>query len=316
MPEVVVVGSLNMDLTTAAPRLPRAGETLLGTRFTMTPGGKGNNQALACARQGASTAMVGRLGDDAFAAQILDLLRTEGVDTGQVSRQHQMGTGIAQIVVGAAGENSIVVVPLANSTLDQGALAAARELLSGAKVVLTQLEIPLPAVSAALAMGRALGLTTMLNPAPALALDQELLRLVDICVPNQVEAATLTAEDTSTVAGAVRAARILCDRGCGAAVVTMGEGGCVWADGGGDYQMAAIPVAAVDTVAAGDAFCGALAAAVSGGRSLRQALERATAAGALATTVRGAAVSLPTRDAVDQMLAQSGAIQVQAHPGP
>jgi len=313
MPEVVVVGSLNMDLATAAPRLPRAGETLLGTQFSMTPGGKGNNQALACVRQGAATAMVGRVGDDPFATQILGLLQAHGVDTGQVSRNHQMGTGIAQIVVGGAGENSIVVVPLANSTLDPAAIGNARELLSGARVLLTQLEIPLPAVTAALAMGRALGLTTMLNPAPARELDQELLSLVDICVPNQVEATTLTGEDTGTVAGAVRAARNLCDRGCGAAVVTLGERGCVWADRDGDFEMAAIPVAAVDTVAAGDAFCGALAAALSAGRSLRLALERATAAGALATTVRGATSSLPTREAVDRMLEQCGSVQIQAH---
>jgi len=313
VPEVVVVGSLNLDLTAAAPRLPRTGETILGTGFSMLPGGKGNNQAIACARQGVATAMVGRVGTDAFASLVLDLLRAEGVDISQVHQDPQLGTGVAQITVGARGENSIVVVPRANSNLEPAAVEAAAQLLTGAGVLLTQLEIPLDTVAAALLRGRALGLATLLNPAPAQRLDQDLLELVDICLPNQAEAATLTGEDTATAAGALRAARALCDRGCGAAVVTMGDRGCVWADRSGGFEMAAIAVEAVDTVAAGDAFCGALAAALAEHRPLAMALERATAAGALTATLPGAAGSLPSRAAVDGLLARAGSPPVRAH---
>ncbi|MHB8312198.1 MAG: ribokinase [Candidatus Dormibacteria bacterium] len=313
MAEVVVVGSLNMDLAVAAPRLPRAGETILGTEFSMVPGGKGNNQVIACARQGAATAMVGRLGNDRFAAQILDLLRAEGVDASHVSTDPELDTGVAQIVVSATGENTIVVVPLANSTLDQARIEAARPLLIGARVLLSQLEIPLPAVAASLRIARALGLTTMLNPAPARELDDGLMGLVDVCLPNQAEATTLTGEDASSVEGALRAARRLRERGCRAAVVTLGKLGCVWADSQGAFEMAAIPADAVDTVAAGDAFCGALAAAVAQGLSLRAALARATAAGSLATTVKGATSSLPSREAVDRLLARVGSPEIRAH---
>jgi ribokinase len=300
--DVVVVGSLAMDFTTMAPRLPQPGETVLGDEFLMVPGGKGSNQAVAVARQGASTAMIGCIGGDALGDAIVEVHRAEGIDPSSLTRDAAHDTGIAQIMVDGGGENVIVVVPRANHALDAARVDAQQRLIAGAKVLLVQLEIPLDAVVAALGHARAAGVTTILNPAPAASLPDDLLAMVDICVPNETEAEVLCLRPVDDLDGAVEAGRMLLARGVGAALVTLGPRGAVYVDADRHCEVDPFRVDAVDATAAGDAFCGAFAAALAADLTVEAALRRASAAGALATTVRGASPSLPDAAAVDALV--------------
>ncbi len=306
MTAVVVVGSLTIDLTANCTEMPGAGETVLGTDFAMVPGGKGNNQAIGSARLGAATAMVGRVGQDDFGDQVLGQLAADGVDATRVERSAAIRTGIAHIRVDRSGQNSIVMVPLANSEMDEATVVRHASAITSARVLLTQLEIPLEATRAALRLAKAGGVITVLNPAPAAPLDPATLAMVDVLVPNEFEASSLTGEAVDGVEGAVRAARRLLSLGCGSVIVTLGARGAVHVDARGILTVAALPVTAVDTVAAGDAFCAGLVAALAAGEPREAALGRATAAGALATTLAGATTSLPTKAAVDRLLFESG----------
>jgi ribokinase len=316
MADVVVVGSLSMDLTAATARLPAPGETVIGSSFTMVPGGKGNNQAVTCARQGVATAMVGRVGSDNFGAAIRAQLVAEGVDVSHLTTDPSRATGIAHITVDSTGQNFIIVVPEANHALTPLHVSQAAELIGQAAVLLVQLEVRLDVVQAALELARRDGTTTMLNPAPALAVDDELLAKVDLCLPNEVEAAALTGIAVDDVEGAVRAGRALVSRGCGAVVVTLGGRGSVYVDPERVLAVPCFPVPVVDTVAAGDAFCGVLASALARGRDLEASLVRASAAGALAVGVAGATPSLPTAGALDEILNRFPQVKVESSSPP
>ena len=247
-----------MDLTAQADTLPSPGETVIGTGFTMVPGGKGNNQAVTCARQGVTTAMIGRVGSDAFGEAIRAQLVAEGVDVSHLATDPEVATGIAHITVDSAGQNFIIIVPRSNHSMTRAQLESAAPLIDSAAVLLVQLEIRLEVVKAALDIGRRAGTTTVLNPAPALRLDDELLSMVDICIPNEVEAAALTQRSVGDKAGALEAARVLRRRGCKAVIVTLGSKGAVYLDHERALEVPSLRVPVVDTVAAGDAFCGAL----------------------------------------------------------
>jgi ribokinase len=307
---VVVVGSLNCDLVLCAARRPDKGETVFAQSFQTFVGGKGNNQALACARAGASVAMIGRIGADGFGDTILDKLRESGVAHDHVSRDPELSTGVAQILVDADGDNSIVVAPQANLRLTPREVEAAAPLLESARVVLLQLEVPYASVLRAAAIAKAAGATVVLNPAPAPPdghLPVELWNHVDVIVPNQPEAETLTHHGARDVDDAAAAARRLLDLGAGAAIVTMGELGALLVQPGADPAFTrAFPVAAEDTTAAGDAFCGALAAALAEDRSLEEAVRWACAAGALACTKLGAEPSLPLRADIERLVGGEG----------
>jgi ribokinase len=297
-PAVVVVGGLNTDYVVRVDHLPAEGETVGGNDYLVAAGGKGLNQAVAAARQGADVALVGCVGMDSAGTALLDLLDGEGVDISHVRVVADSGTGVALITVASGGDNTIVVAPLANACLSPADIAAARSLISGAAVVLAQLEVPLAAVSAALGQARAAGVLTVLNPAPASGpLAPGLLGTVDLLIPNETEAAALTG-----VAGGERAAMALLRSGVAQVIVTMGAGGAVMAGESGVRRVAPFPVRAVDTTGAGDAFCGALVAALAGGLQLTAAARRASAAGALAATAAGAVPSLPTAATVDGLL--------------
>jgi ribokinase len=304
---VVVVGSLSMDLVVQAPRRPERGETLRGTGFGMFAGGKGNNQALAASRSGAKTAMIGRVGCDAFGEQLLKVLRENRIDVSGMVRDADVPTGIAHITVDAAGNNYIVIAQQSNAELCAADIERAADLIKHSKVLLMQLEVPYEPLIAAAKMAQEAGLKVILNPAPAPesgAIPKELLKYVDIIVPNQTEAKQLTAVDAEKLEGAKEAAKVFKSWGIATTILTLGELGALVLDGDeAAVHVPAFKVNAIDTTAAGDAFCGAFAAGLADGRTLSDAVKLGSAAGALATTKLGAEPSLPTRDEIDSLMA-------------
>jgi ribokinase len=303
---VVVVGSLSVDFVMRVPRRPQKGETIEGFDFNTFVGGKGNNQALAAAKAGAQVIMIGRVGADEHGERIALNLREHGVDTKHLLHDKETGTGIANIYVDPEGDNSIVIVTRANSKVCNEDLVSAAEAIAGAGVLLLQLEIPIPAVVAAAKAAKKAGLTVILNPAPAPPdgeLPAELLKCVDIIVPNQTEAELLTSIKVTDAASAAAAAAKLKEMGAGNVIVTMGEAGAFLCDSKGTTEMLpSFAVKAVDTTAAGDAFCGALAAALAQDHQLPSAIRLGCAAGALACTKPGAAPSLPSQEEIRELM--------------
>ena len=302
-PKVVVVGSFMMDLVIKAERRPQKGETLIGQQFGMFGGGKGNNQAIAAVRLGGDVTMVGRLGMDSFGDKLMDALVEEGVEIRFIVRDAEVGTGVGSPVIDADGDNSIIIVPRANMRLSAADVDRAASAISDSDVLLLQLEVPIAASQRAAEIAKSSGTKVILNPAPAQDLPDSFLAQVDILTPNQVEAELLSGVEVSDSEGAERAARILLDRGVSAVILTLGEGGALLLKDGLTTSIPAYRVNVVDTTAAGDAFCGALATALARGEALEDAVVFANAAGALAVTVLGAAPSMPTVKQITEFLA-------------
>ncbi|HZX03325.1 ribokinase [Kribbella sp.] len=298
MTDVCVLGSFMKDLVASAERRPLPGETLHGTGFAEHLGGKGVNQAIAAARMGARTAIVGTIGEDRYGEEFLELLASNGVDTSWIVRHPSLGTGVGLPLVLPDGGNSIIIVSRANAAITGLDVETARDVLTGSKVLSVQLELPVEASHAALRLASAAGVTTILTPAPVGPIDPALAAYVDILVPNEVEAAALTGLDCDDESQVPMIARKLAEdwdlRGC---VVTLGARGAYVLDRAGSFEERIPPFAVdtVDTVGAGDAFCGSLAASLAEGTALVDAVRLANAAGALSTTVNGAAASAPTR---------------------
>nr|WP_284289967.1 PfkB family carbohydrate kinase [Angustibacter aerolatus] len=293
----MVVGSLSADVTAFAPRLPGPGETVLGSTFSMVLGGKGANQAVAAARAGAVTAMVGCVGDDLFRDLVVDGLRAEGVGTDHL-RTVSGPTGIAHIRVDAAGQNDIVVVPLANAeATTDAAEKALRALAPGAAVLLLRSRSRSRPPCTPHGWATSSGSRSCSTPRPPPSLDHAVWAHVDVVTPNETEARRITGCTDVADAG-----RWFVERGARTAVVTVGGDGAVVVDARCTRRLATHPVTPVDTTAAGDAFAGHLGAALAAGAGLDDALRRALAAGALAVTVAGASPSLPTAAAVDALL--------------
>ena len=305
---ILVVGSSNIDLVVSVDRLPGRGETVLGSRFAQSFGGKGANQAIAAARAGADVAFLSKLGADANGLLIERHLAEQALLRPILLRDAEFPTGVAMILVDHSGENQIAVVPGSNGRLTPADLRQHRELIAGARVLLLQMEIPRETVFEALRLGRECGLTTILNPAPAAPLPSDLLRLIDILTPNESEAQALTGS-----ADPAEAARILTDRGVGTVVVTCGANGAFLATGNDVTHIPGFLVETIDSTGAGDAFNGAVACAVAEGVPIKSAIVRANAAGALATTGRGAQESMPTKDDIEQ-LCRSGIRQLEPPP--
>jgi ribokinase len=292
--DVVVIGSINHDLTVVTSRLPRPGETVLGTHHYSGGGGKGANQAVAAARMGARVAMVGRIGDDEHGRALHAALSHEGIDVTHVGVDRDTSTGLAVITIDEDAENTIVVSPGANDRLRPDHLD--RELLANATIVLAQLEIPLETVTAA---ARLTQKRFILNPAPARPLPSGLLDHVDVLVPNRSELGVLGGvSEPATAEEAVAAAGNLRPNAC--TVVTLGAAGALIVEGGRSHLVPAHPVDPVDPTGAGDAFCGALAHSLSQGQDLDAAVATAVVAGALATTRPGAQTAMPTAGEVEQ----------------
>ena len=283
MNKVVVVGSFMMDLVASTPRLPKPGETVIGESFSQFLGGKGFNQAVAAARSGGNVSMIGRVGDDDFGRAFISALDRDGIDRRGVSVDASIGTGVGLPVVEASGQNAIVVIPRANHALAAGDVPV--DVIDGASVVLLQWELPPATTVAAAKAARDAGATVVLNPAPAVGDLHEYAGLVDVIVPNEQEAAAI-----GVITGM-------------AVVLTLGEKGSLVREVGGDeHRLDPHDVQCIDTVGAGDAFCGALCTALARGASLVEAARVGNAAGALAVTKAGAEPSMPYRADIESLL--------------
>ncbi|WP_295487743.1 ribokinase [uncultured Pseudomonas sp.] len=292
--KVVVVGSLNMDLVARAERLPRGGETLAGDSFFTAPGGKGANQAVAAARLGASVAMIGNVGDDAYGQQLRQALQDEGVDCQAVAICEGVSSGVALIVVDAASQNAIVIIAGGNGQLTAESVERFDALLQQAEVVVCQLEVPPATVAWTLARGRELGKTVILNPAPASGqLPTDWFAHIDYLIPNESEAEALTGLPVTDLDSARRAAERLREWGAGKVIVTLGAQGALFVSAAGDRHFPANRVNAVDTTAAGDTFVGGFAAGLACGLEEGEAIVRGQRAAALSVTRVGAQPSIP-----------------------
>ena len=298
---IAVVGSLNIDLVVQLDRMPAAGETVFGTTLERHPGGKGLNQAVAAARLESEVHMIGAVGDDGSGDWLLDVVRREGIHSDGIATAN--GTsGTALIEVDTSGQNRIIVIPGANDLVKPGDVAEHLTSLAAVDVVLTQGEVPVDVMVAAAETGKKIGAQVVVNPAPVREYPKELLKHVDVLVPNEHEAHELTGMSVDNMVDAVEAAQQLQDRGPTCVVITRGDKGAVWTSPDGSGQTAAFKVSAVDTVAAGDAFCGALSAGMARGLSMAESLRWASAAGALAATGKGAVPSLPPLAMVTELL--------------
>jgi ribokinase len=288
-----------MDLVARTPRIPAAGETLTGTDFATTPGGKGANQAVAAARLGASVQMIGAVGQDVFGEALLHTLAGAGVDTSAIA-QIPGPSGVAQIQVADSGENSIIVVPGANGKVTPALIEEHKERIQSAGIVLCQLEIPLDTVLAVCELCSAAQVPVILDPAPAAPLPEAIWPLVTWFTPNETEAALYTTSNLP----AEDAARLLLNKGLKGVILKRGSQGSYIATASGESAwVPAFPVEAIDTVAAGDCFNGAFAVALLEGNSPAAAARFAAAAAAISVTRRGAQAAMPTRAEVEAFLA-------------
>lgn len=303
MSRITVIGSINTDMVVRSPEIPKPGQTLMGHSFITTGGGKGANQAVAAARLGGKVNLIARIGADAFGEISLENFKKEKINTAHVYTDQNAPSGIAIIVVDDKGENVIVVAPGANALLNEDDIQKAEDSIKNADIVLLQLEIPMSTVAEGIKLAKKYKRTVMLNPAPASAIPGDILQHVDIITPNQTEAMTLTGITINDMTSAQQACDILHGKGISTVIITMGEQGA-YLSSGNDKQMVAGYNAgkAIDTVAAGDTFCGGLAIAIAEGKSLYEAIQFANAAAALSVTKAGAQASIPNRDDVANLL--------------
>jgi len=299
--KVVIVGSTNTDMTVRVPRLPAPGETVSGGGFRVTGGGKGANQAVAAARAGASVVFVTALGTDDIGDRAYDSLAAEGIDLRFVKRVPDTPSGIALILVDDAGENVIAVASGANAALRPEDVEPIAAIVEPGDAVLVQLEIPQPAVEAAVSLAQRKRARLILNPAPARALSGAVLAAVSVLTPNEHEAAAL-ADLGAGVGDPVRMAAALHDRGVPDVLITLGAAGVLVSGAAGAQRVPAFAVDAVDTTAAGDIFNGALAVALIEGRPMADAARFASAAAAISVTRPGARASAPHRPEIDAWL--------------
>ena len=303
MGRVTVVGSFMFDLVARAPRRPKTGETLIGDSFGMFIGGKGANQAIAASRLNALVCMVGRLGDDLFGNQFLDKFSDEKINTDFVIQDKNNGTGVGMPLIDASGDNSIVIIPRANTALSAENINQGYEAIANSDILLLQLEVPIEASQRAAEIAKENSTIVILNPAPAREIPDTFLDLVDILTPNESETEILSGISATTEKEAKEAARILMDKGVETVILTLGSRGSLLLTATVESFFPANQVDVVDTTAAGDAFCGALAASLANGSTIEEAIKTGNAAGALAVTKLGAEPSLPKKADLDRFLA-------------
>ena len=293
MLKITVIGSLNMDLVVSTPKVPVMGETVLGSGFMTIAGGKGANQAVAAARLGGDVAMVGCVGDDLFGKDLIHNLSINGVDVAHVKILEDCSTGVAMIVV-KDGNNFIIVDPGANAQLEPQQIESLEKLIAESHMVVIQLEIPQETVMKAILTARKYKVKVLLNPAPARELSDELLSMVDIFTPNETECEIITGMSIKRVEDAKAAILYLNQKGIPTVIVTMGGKGVVYNHGGEIIHKTVPEVKVVDTTAAGDSFTGAVAVALTQGKTLDEAIDFANIVGTLTVTKKGAQASLPS----------------------
>ena len=301
---IMVFGSINMDITTFTPRLPRLGETIFGTTYITVPGGKGNNQCVASARLGASTKMIGRVGKDVFGQDILKIIQLENVDTSLIKEDLDLNTGLAIISVDEKADNSIIVISGANMAINEQDVSRAENALEDVKVLMLQMEVPLEASMAIAHIAKEKGIITIFDPAPAPSspLPNEFFQLVDVITPNEIETEALVGFLPQNVEDAKRAAIQLHEKGIPTSIIKLGEKGVYFFSTSEYGFIPPFKVEPIDSVAAGDAFNGGLAVAISEGKSISEAVRWGAASGALATTKKGALPSMPYRSEVLNLL--------------
>jgi ribokinase len=290
-----------MDIVTVS-RFPQPGETITSDDFFTAPGGKGANQAVAAARLGADTRMIGRVGGDIFGADLLDSLSSSGVDVSHVVRDEEHSSGLAIINVDPSGQNWIIIVPGANGANGPREVEMVQEAMEGASALLMQFEIPMEVSLEAARLARARSVPVILDPAPARPIPTEFYSYIDYLTPNETEAAAIVGFPIEDAPSAERAAQELLGRGIGCVVIKMGSQGAFYATQDGSEFLPAFQVEPVDTVAAGDAFNAGLAVALADGKGLRDAVRWGMAAGAIAVTRPGAQQAMPTRHEVEGFL--------------
>lgn len=298
MNKILVVGSINMDLVTRVSKSPKIGETVLGEDFKQIPGGKGANQAVAMARLGSDVSMIGMVGEDSFGNTLLAAIKKDGVDISGIGRCKNRSTGIASIVVDNDANNSIIVVSGANFEIKKEDIDANIKLYENSEIVVHQLETPLDIVEYSLKISKKLGKTTILNPAPAKVMSDEIIKNVDYLIPNETELELLTGMPVKTKEDILLACRKMMAKGVKKLIVTLGARGAIYVDDQGSREFGVYKVEAVDTTAAGDSFIGGLASAFSKGESVERAMDLAAKVGAITVTREGAQTSLPTMDDV------------------
>ena len=293
--KVCVLGASNLDLVSYVPRMPRWGETLHGSRFQMGHGGKGANQAVMAANLGANVALITKLGNDPFGADMLESFRRRGIDTRFVFSTDEAFTGVAPIAVDPAGNNAIIIVTGANDLLTVAEIEAARPAIAASGVLVCQLEIPVETTAAAMRVARESGVMTVLNPAPARDdLPDELFQLADVFCPNQPETELITGRPAESPEEAESTAAELFARGAGRVVLTLGERGSLLVDQSGATHVPGVPVRAVDTTGAGDAFVGSLAFFLARGVPIADAMRRSNRIAAISVQRPGTQASFPT----------------------
>ena len=299
---IVVFGSINMDLTAYVPKLPKPGETLQGSSYITVPGGKGNNQSVAACRLGAPTHFVGRVGTDGFGEQVLQIVGEQKVDLSQVMKDPEHGTGIAVICVDKNAENTIIIISGANFALDDSDVARANRVMDDAKVLMLQLEVPLDACLKAAQAAKDKGVKVVWDPAPAIPLPDEAFKLMDFITPNETETEILVGFKPENAEDASKAAKLFLAKGVGTAVIKMGAKGVYYENEKESGFVPPYKVNPIDTVAAGDAFNAGLAVAISEGKPLAEAVRWGAAAGAIATTRKGALPAMPYREELETLM--------------
>jgi ribokinase len=304
--EIVVIGSLNMDMVVRVQRRPDKGETVLGQDFMMSPGGKGANQAYSASKLGGHVTMIGCLGDDVFAETLKEKLLEGGVDTNEIIVTDKAKSGTAFISIDQDGDNSIIVAPGANQELTTSFIKEKEEVIKHAKLLILQLEIPIESVLEAVLIARKHNVPVLLDPAPVCELPDELLRNIDYITPNQVEIYHLTGIEVTDVKSAQVAAIKLIEKGVKTVFAKMGEKGVAVINSNRTSYVEGYKVNVVDTTAAGDSFAGAVGLALVKGMDEWEAAHFGNAVGALTVTRPGAQASIPTREEVDEFIKNIG----------
>lgn len=296
---ILVIGSSNTDLVIQTSHFPEPGETVMGGVFSTFAGGKGANQAVAASRLGAKVTFVARVGNDDFGRQAIDGFDKEGITTSHIFIDENEPTGVASIIINKDGENTIVVAPGANNMLSKTDIEGIVSLVEATDIVLVQLEVPLETVTFVIQLAHKLHKKIILNPAPAVKLDYNLLSYLDIITPNESETKILLGKKVSDLKSASEAAQVFLDKGVKNVVITLGKQGAFFKNDHEEYLIPAIKTEVIDTTGAGDTFNGALAVAISEGKSWRDALDFSNKAAAISVSRLGAQSSIPFRKEIE-----------------